>query len=82
MGQGISGASDRLSNYLINRAEQYQPIVSIPSGIEVEVVFVEGFHLNGKRHRKPSTISSNTIFNKNALFENNKSSFIFLVKNC
>ena len=82
VGQGISGASDRLSNYLINRAEQYQPIVSIPSGIEVEVVFVEGFHLNGKRHRKPSTISSNTIFNKNALFENNKSSFIFLVKNC
>lgn len=61
VGQGIGGASDRLSNYLINRAEQYQPIVSIPSGIEVEVVFVEGFHLNGKRHRKPTTISNKFI---------------------
>lgn len=61
VGQGIGGASDRLSNYLINRAEQYQPVVSIPSGIEVEVVFVEGFHLNGKRHRKPTTISNKFI---------------------
>jgi hypothetical protein len=61
VGQGISSASDRLSNYYISRAEQYQPVVSIPSGIEVEVVFVEGFHLNGKRHRKPSTISNKFI---------------------
>jgi len=61
VGQGIGSASDRLSNYLINRAEQYQPIVSIPSGIEVEVVFVEGFNLNGKRHRKPSAISNKFI---------------------
>jgi conjugal transfer pilus assembly protein TraB len=61
VGQGIGSASDRLSNYLINRAEQYQPIVSIPSGIEVEVVFVEGFNLNGKRHRKPSAINNNAI---------------------
>lgn len=61
VGQGISSATDRLSNYYINRAEQYQPIVSIPSGIEVEVVFVEGFHLNGKRKRKPSTISNKFI---------------------
>ncbi len=48
LGQGISSSSDRLANYLINRAEQYQPVVSIPSGIEVEVVFVEGFQINGK----------------------------------
>lgn len=61
VGQGISSATDRLSNYYINRAEQYQPVVSIPSGIEVEVVFVEGFHLNGKRHRKPSTLSNKFI---------------------
>lgn len=61
VGQGISSASDRLSNYYINRAEQYQPVVSIPSGIEVEVVFVEGFHLNGKRHRKPTSLSNKFI---------------------
>lgn len=61
VGQGISSASDRLSNYLINRAEQYQPVVSIPSGIEVEVVFVEGFHLNGKRHRKQTPLGNKFI---------------------
>lgn len=61
VGQGISSASDRLSNYLINRAEQYQPVVSIPSGIEVEVVFVEGFHLDGKRRRKPSILNNRFI---------------------
>ncbi len=54
VGQGVANASDRLANYLINRAEQYQPVVSIPSGIDVEVVFVEGFYLNGKKGRAPS----------------------------
>jgi hypothetical protein len=61
LGQGISSASDRLSNYLINRAEQYQPIVSIPSGIDVEVVFVEGFHLDGKRQRKQTPLGNKFI---------------------
>ncbi len=54
LGQGVSSSGDRLANYFITRAEQYQPVVSIPSGIDVEVVFVEGFHLNGKSHRKAS----------------------------
>jgi conjugal transfer pilus assembly protein TraB len=64
VGQGISSASDRLSNYFINRAEQYQPVVSIPSGLEVEVVFVEGFQLNSKRHRTPTQINGNRFINK------------------
>lgn len=54
LGQGVASSGDRLANYFITRAEQYQPVVSIPSGIDVEVVFVEGFHLNGKSHRKAS----------------------------
>ena len=63
LGQGISSSGDRLANYFITRAEQYQPVVSIPSGIDVEVVFVEGFHLNGKAHRKASA-PSNKFVNK------------------
>jgi conjugal transfer pilus assembly protein TraB len=61
VGQGIGSATDRMANYYINRAEQYQPVVSIPSGIDVEVVFVEGFHLNGKRHRKPTALNNKFI---------------------
>jgi len=57
LGEGISASSDRLANYLIDRAEQYQPVISIPSGIDVEVVFVEGFYFNPKeeeiQNKKP-----------------------------
>jgi conjugal transfer pilus assembly protein TraB len=58
IGQGISNSGERLANYFITRAEQYQPVISIPSGIDVEIVFVEGFQLNGKRHRNVSTPSN------------------------
>jgi conjugal transfer pilus assembly protein TraB len=61
LGQGFATSGDRLSNYFIQRAEQYQPVVSIPSGIDVEVVFVEGFHLNGKRHRAPTALNNRFI---------------------
>lgn len=61
IGQGIASAGDRLSNYFISRAEQYQPVISIPSGLDVEVVFVEGFHLNGKRHRTPSAVTNKFV---------------------
>ena len=63
LGQGVASSGDRLANYFITRAEQYQPVVSIPSGIDVEVDFVEGFQLNGKRHRNAST-PSNRFVNK------------------
>ncbi len=46
VGQGVASSSDRLATYLIDRAEQYQPVVSIPSGIDVEVVFLKGFFIN------------------------------------
>jgi conjugal transfer pilus assembly protein TraB len=40
LGKGIATSSDRLSDIFVNKIEQYQPVVSIPSGIDVEVVFV------------------------------------------
>ena len=42
MGQGVSEAGDMVSKYLIERAEQYQPVVEMPTGIDVEIVFLEG----------------------------------------
>lgn len=61
LGQGVASSGDRLANYYITRAEQYQPVVSIPSDIDVEVVFVEGFKLNGKQHRKSSAPSNKFV---------------------
>ena len=47
IGAGLSDAMDRLANYLIDRAEQYQPVISIPAGVKVELVFIDGVKLDG-----------------------------------
>lgn len=44
-GQGAGDAADTVSKYLIERAEQYQPVVEMPTGIEVEIVFLDGVHV-------------------------------------
>lgn len=45
LGQGIGDASDTVSKYLIERAEQYQPVVEMPTGIDVEIVFLDGVYV-------------------------------------
>ena len=42
LGQSAASAADTVSKYLIERAEQYQPVVEMPTGIDVEVVFLDG----------------------------------------
>ena len=46
LGKGINDSSSRLSDYLIKRAEQYQPVISINEGVAVDLVFQEGFSMN------------------------------------
>lgn len=43
---GVESAATNLSEYYINRAEQYQPIVSLYGGSKVELVFLEGVDLS------------------------------------
>lgn len=42
---GLSKAAEILSEYYINRAEQYQSVIDVPTGIEVEIVFQDGVDL-------------------------------------
>ncbi|MEO7223224.1 MAG: TraB/VirB10 family protein [Devosia sp.] len=42
VGEGVSSAADTVSKYLIERAEQYQPVIEMPTGIDVEIVFLDG----------------------------------------
>lgn len=49
LGEGVSSAGDMLSRYFIERAEQYQPVIEMPTGIEVHVVFLEGVYVRGGR---------------------------------
>ncbi|UYY79615.1 TraB/VirB10 family protein [Sphingomonas sp. R1] len=45
LGQGVAQTGDMVSKYLIERAEQYQPVIEMPTGIDVEIVFLEGVHV-------------------------------------
>lgn len=47
VGQGVAQAGDTVSQYLIERAEQYQPIIEMPTGIDVEIVFLDGVYVRG-----------------------------------
>ncbi|MDG1432013.1 MAG: TrbI/VirB10 family protein [Paracoccaceae bacterium] len=42
---GVQSAANTLSEYYINRAEQYQPVISLNGGTKVELVFMEGISL-------------------------------------
>lgn len=45
VGGGVSTAASQLAEYYIKRAEQYQPVIEMPTGIEVEIVFLSGFQI-------------------------------------
>lgn len=47
VGGGVSNAASQLAEYYIRRAEQYQPVIEMPTGIEVEIVFLSGFQIRG-----------------------------------
>lgn len=42
LGAGVGAGADVYSNYLLERARAYEPVVSLPTGIEVELVFISG----------------------------------------
>ncbi|OYW78784.1 MAG: hypothetical protein B7Z26_09190 [Asticcacaulis sp. 32-58-5] len=44
---GVSNAASMLADYYIKRAEQYQPVIEMPTGINVEIVFLSGFQVRG-----------------------------------
>jgi conjugal transfer pilus assembly protein TraB len=71
VGRGVGKAMDKLAEYNIKRAEQYHPVIQISAGNVVDVVFLKGFFLDGKKHKdneedtKPGTYPiSNTLINK------------------
>ncbi len=45
---GVGTAGSKLADYYIERAEQYQPVVSLKGGTRIEVVFLEGSWIDGR----------------------------------
>ncbi len=46
---GTANAASTLADYYIQRAEQYQPVISLYGGSKVEIVFLEDVDLSGSR---------------------------------
>lgn len=56
---GSSKAMDKLSDYYIQRAEQYHPVIQLSAGTIVDVLFLKGFFLDGKKHEDKSNSVGN-----------------------
>ena len=65
VGGGLGSSGNQISSYLIKRAEQYQPVISIPSGIEVEVVFLDGFYMDGRSKEVEEQNNNNNATQQN-----------------
>ena len=55
LGQGASKALDRLADYNISRAEQLQPVIQIPAGQEIDIVFTKGAFIGGSTVKEEIT---------------------------
>ena len=49
LGAGAGSAGRRVADYLIRRAEQYQPVIQLQTGTRVTVVFIEGARIDGRQ---------------------------------
>jgi conjugal transfer pilus assembly protein TraB len=56
---GSSKAMDKLSDYYIQRAEQYHPVIQLSAGTVVDVLFLKGFFLDGKNHESKKQAAEN-----------------------
>ena len=52
LGSGASTAGQKVADYMIRRAEQYQPVIQLRAGTRVTVVFLEGARLDGRTDPK------------------------------
>ena len=57
LGAGASSAGQKVADYMIRRAEQYQPVVQLQAGTKVTLVFLEGARIDG-RPRAPRQAQS------------------------
>ena len=53
LGAGAATAGQKVADYMIRRAEQYQPVIQLQAGTRVTVVFLEGARLDGRTAPKP-----------------------------
>lgn len=62
--QGAANAMSKLADYNIRRAEQYHPVIQLSAGQPVDVVFLTGFYLDGRKNEdvKKETDAGSDLF--------------------
>ena len=55
LGAGASSAGQKVADYMIRRAEQYQPVIQLQAGTKVTLVFLEGARIDGRAPQPQST---------------------------
>ena len=53
LGAGAASAGQKVADYMMRRAEQYQPVIQLRAGTKVTLVFLEGARIDG-RAAKPT----------------------------
>ena len=56
--EGVGNAMELYARYNIKRAEMYQPVIEIPAGTKVNVVFNRGFYLDGLSVNDPGKLTA------------------------
>lgn len=54
---GMGNAADKLAEYNIKRAEQYHPVIQLSAGTVVDIVFLKGFYLDGRKEDAPDYLA-------------------------
>ena len=58
LGAGASSAGQKVADYMIRRAEQYQPVIQLQAGTTVTLVFLEGARIDGRAVQPRQTQTS------------------------
>ncbi len=74
LAHGVGNAAEKLADYNIQRAEQFHPVIQLSAGTVVDIVFLKGFYLDGKKHsdNEPDLLASDS-HDVNALSISNQS---------
>ena len=59
LGAGAVSAGQKVADYMIRRAEQYQPVIQLQAGTKVTLVFLEGARIDGRAPVGSAAANSN-----------------------
>lgn len=65
LASGFGKSSEMLSDYYIKKAEQYQSVIDVPTGIEVEIVFTDGVDISATSKNQKVKKNENLINSQN-----------------